>query len=117
MRILILDDDVSRRRELATQLNSVGADELIFYDWWEVYSVPLSEDFSAAFMAVNTMTDLEAARHLIRIRPELPFVVTSDTGKYAIEGFLLGARHYLCEPMTQEALREALSRCTLKMAE
>ena len=117
MCILILDDDVGRRRELAKQLSTLGADELIICNWREIYTVPLAEECSAAFVAMNTMTDLEAARQLIRIHPELPFVVTTGTEKYAIESFLLGAQHYLCYPLMQEGLQEAISRCMLKKAE
>jgi len=77
----------------------------------DVFRLPLPRDTAAAFITINSVTDVEAARQFARLYETTPFVVISDNGDYAVEAFRLNARHYIIRPVGEVGIREAVSRC------
>lgn len=114
MHLLIMDRDPARRAALAGQIQdhlpdrsvrvTGAAQQSVFGQRW-------GARYAAAFLWIEGMPDLEAARQLTRVLPGLPLVLVSDSGEYAMEGYHLHARYYLHYPASRHTLVEALRRC------
>ena len=68
------------------------------------------ERFDMAFMAVDSMMAVEAARLVRESAPDCPLFLVSGSADYALEGYRLEALDYLVRPVTAERVREASAR-------
>ena len=116
MTVLVLDSAELERRTLAALIGSRLAKEgthagIVRRAPEDVFRRLLPRDTVAAFITVNSMADVEAARQFSKLYAATPFVVISDSGDWAVEAFRLNARHYITRPVGEAGVREAISRC------
>lgn len=116
MRIAVVDGNADGRalleRMLQDGLKARGdAAGTITYDLRDCMQMPLPEDVSAVFVAVNSMLAVEAARQIVWLNSTAALVVVSSSPEYGVEAVRLGAAHYLLEPLCPADISEALERC------
>ena len=116
MTVLVLDSAEMERRALAELIESRLAKEgshagVVRRAPEDVFRGLLPRDTGAAFITVNSMADVEAARQFAKLHGTTPFVVVSDSRDWAVEAFRLNARHYITRPVGEAGVREAISRC------
>ena len=113
---MVLDSAEMERRALAELIESRLAKEgshagVVRRAPEDVFRGVLPGDTGAAFITVNSMADVEAARQFAKLHGTTPFVVVSDSRDWAVEAFRLNARHYITRPVGEAGVREAISRC------
>lgn len=115
MELLLLDSDCARQEAIARQIRKgLAAGTEISFDLQrhrKIFDALPEKDYVAAWIWIDGMDDLEAARLLARVAPGLPLVFYSDSGEYAIESYRIGACYYLEYPANASTLNEALKRC------
>ena len=116
MTVLVLDSAEMERRTLAALIENRLAKEgsragVVRRAPEDVFRRLLPGDMAAAFITVNSMADVEAARQFAKLYETTPFVVVSDSGDWAVEAFRLNARYYITRPVHEAGVREAISRC------
>ena len=114
MKILILDPSEHRRAELlslleAALLQAAMDTRFVCHRPGEIFTLPLPPDTDLAFMTVNCMSDVEAARQFKRLYRGVPLVVVSDSGEYAVESYTLPAASYITRPLRRTAVASALA--------
>lgn len=114
MRVLLLDRDKGRRETVAGLIRGKLPGTNIAFDAMaqhDVFKKTPEAGYAAAFLWSEGILDMEAARQLSRIRPELPLVIYTDSKDYAKEGYAANARHYLLYPINEDMLTQALQFC------
>ncbi len=114
MRIAIVDDIASERKELhkqlSLQLNKNDLDEEIFeYENGEAFlSDAEKENFALVFMDIymDGENGIEIAKKLRRFDQNCILVFTTASTDHALEGFRVRALHYLVKPYSNEELSE-----------
>ena len=111
MNILIFEPNEEKRRELLSLLETSLGGNILFscHQPGEVFTLPLPLDTDLAFMSMNSMAEVEAARQFKRLHPCIPLVVISDSADYAVESFTFPAADYLTRPLQKDAIASALS--------
>lgn len=119
MYIAICDDDAGDEAQLHQLIGEYYASlgELCCID-----SFSSSHDFLQNFSAgkydlvfldiyMDTYSGIDLAHAIRQIDPELPLVFATSCADFALEGFAVGALHYLVKPVTSDSLREVFQRC------
>ena len=104
MNILILEQSDVRCEQLVSVLEqylSEAGQEATFFRLrtQEVFRKTIHKDVDLAFIVVNSMADMEAARQFHRLYNDIPFWVVSDSKEYAVESFRFPAKGYLIRPI------------------
>lgn len=117
LHIAVCDDDENDQKVLCSHIDSVCADMNIkafvhtFFTGEELLASSC-RSYDIVFMDIylKGINGIDAARSINRSE-NCRFVFTSVSSEHAIEAFNLNAAHYLCKPLTKEAVAEAIKRC------
>lgn len=113
MRIAIVDDTVSDRKELHNRLSAIlyrcSLDaEILEYEDGETYlSATENERFDIVFLDIymNGANGVEVAKKLRNFDQECIIIFTTSSTDYALDGFRVRALHYLVKPYSNEELK------------
>lgn len=67
--------------------------------------------FMDIFLGAGDAGGLEAAREICRLDGDCKIIFTTSSKDFAVDGFELGAVHYIVKPVIYEKVQEALGRC------
>jgi len=67
-------------------------------------------NFSAVFLEMNNMSEVDTAWIIKKFAPKCPLVIMSDSGDYAMEGYRLGAFDYWLKPLDETKINQSLER-------
>lgn len=81
------------------------------YEPSAVFETDLPKDAAAAFIGIDSINEVEAAKQFARVYGEIPLVAVSGSGDYSIEAYRFGARYYIKRPLHEPEISEALRRC------
>ena len=116
MKIAIYDE-IQVRRETAVRLVSGYYKEkgdsieiLQFKEATELTEVFQKNNFSAVFIGINSMRDIDAAWVIRERDKKCPLVLMGRSGDYSLEGYRLEVLDYLLEPLDKEKTYNALGR-------
>ena len=120
--ILVFDSCQETALALASEIQDrlkgrQGELKVICHDPTEVFLRPLQKKPLAAFFALSGMYDLEAARKFHATQGDVPLVIVSNSGEYALMSYDLGACDYLIRSINTKSLSEAINRCLVSQAE
>ena len=104
MNILVFEQPDVRCEQLVSVLKqylSEAGQKAAFFSLrtQEVFRQTIPKDVDLAFIVVNSMADMEAARQFHRLYNNIPFWVVSDSKEYAVESFRFPAKGYLISPI------------------
>jgi len=114
-------DEMQANREVTVRLltayykaKSQTVEILQFKDAEELTGSFRKNSFSAVFIGINGMRDVDAA-WVIRDRDKkCPLIITSKNGDYSLEGYRLEATDYLTEPLDEQKVYRALEQIKKK---
>ena len=66
--------------------------------------------FSAVFIGMNSMNEVDTAWILRKLAPRCPLVIMSDCGDYSLEGYRLEAFDYWLKPFDEKRINTTLER-------
>lgn len=119
--VLVVDDDAPMREMLACLLERLGFAAQTAVDADEALFALQARRFHAVVCDLHMprRDGFGLARVLRRIRPDVPLVLISSYGgpATAAEAAAAGAGAFLAKPFSSAALREAIERATLALAE
>lgn len=112
MRIAIVDDIVSERKELYNRLSvilcscSIDAEIFEYADGETFISAAENEQFEIVFLDIymNGANGVEVAKKLRTFDHECIIIFTTSSTDYALDGFRVRALHYLVKPYSNEEL-------------
>lgn len=70
--------------------------------------------YDMAFVGVDNMMGVEAARHIRELDTGLPLFLVSGANDFGMEGFRLQVLDYLIKPLSLKTVKEAVARITMK---
>lgn len=110
MKVLILEPALSERAALSNVICACLplAPRFAYHAPEDVFRSKLSPDADIAFITVNSMVDVEAARQFRRLYGAVPLIVVSDSTEYAVESFRFPAKGYVKRPASRESILKAL---------
>ena len=112
----MFDFDAAACRELAEVVRTCYAGESPAVEVVEYHEIsPMAyafrdKQYDMAFMAVDGMLAVEAARLVRESAPDCPLFLVSGNDDYALEGYRLRALDYLVRPVTPRRIRQAAAR-------
>jgi FixJ family two-component response regulator len=111
-RVAVVDDDVSVRRALERLLRAAGFDAATFASGHEFFYFLETQrpDCLVLDLHMPSMNGLEVQRRLRQADIRLPVVVITghDEPETRAQCLTAGAAHYLCKPLNDEVLIEAI---------
>lgn len=108
--IAVFDFDAGARASTAKALRECMASGVLECADPQALAEAVKEGCRAAFIGVDSMLGVEAARLAREMDASLPLVLLSRAGEYAMEGFRLRAADYIVKPATAGRLAAALRR-------
>lgn len=124
MRLAVVDDHGPDLEQVAAVV-AMSCDEMGLL--CEVDTFTSGADFRAAYapgrydvlvldVLMGEDSGIEVARAVRESEPDLPIVFTTVSREYAVDGFEVGAAHYMIKPVDKAQMRAALARCGERLA-
>ncbi len=119
MRIAICDDRAEDCQALAALLQTEGKrlgltpEIRVFDSAWKLLEALKTEVFQVFFLDIYMpgLSGVEAARHIRGAFSDAAIVFTTTSSGHMLDGFDIGAVHYLLKPVDGRRVAQALSRC------
>lgn len=120
MQIALCEDNAADARLLQEYIEQVMAEDgytarVTRFESGEAFlrAYDAGEAFSILFFDVymGGMTGVDAASAVRARGGEMPIIFTTTSADFAVEGFRLGAAHYIIKPVRLDDVRQALERC------
>lgn len=123
MRIAIVDDMISDRKELHNRLLailyrcSLDAEIFEYADGETFLSVAENEQFEIVFLDVymNGENGVEVAKKLRVFDHECIIIFTTSSTDHALDGFMVRALHYLVKPYSKEELENLFKEIIIRL--
>lgn len=115
-RVMFVDDEAALAELAQLELEGMGYDVQTYTASLDALDAfrqdPAAVDLVVADQTMPRMTGFELARHLLRIRPDLPIILITGYSEIVndLQARAIGIRDYLIKPITPETLAEAIRR-------